>query len=69
MSAHSGAVNLCAVPTTGGDTAAETASEAAAPAADEPPMLSVVTVEDKPAAGDTSENGSDERRTSDDANG
>ena len=64
------AVNLCASPSSAAMSDADVfAAEAAAPATDEPPTLSVVTVEDEPAAGDENDEDAPEHRTPDDANG
>ncbi len=65
-----GAVNLCAVPSSGGDLdeTDEIAHEAAQTADDTPPTLSVVTIEDEPAENGGEDN-DEERRTPDDANG
>ena len=61
------AVNLCAAPTSV-TTSDDVSVTEAALASDEPPTLSVVTVEDE-SAEDGDEDAHEERRTPDDANG
>lgn len=61
-----GAVTLCAAPSSASESDAPAPEMASA--TDEPPTLSVVTIEDESAA-DTGDDEREERRTPDDANG